>query len=300
VKGDWHEALAQIGKQLGESCFPNVTIGGIVLPGNSSDPISILGKEKSNVSSRERSAEARSGPTPSSSPGGPRPSSSAPQVEFASFRTYEADLAKLRDAYPQVAITQQSQGMWLRLDCQLLEGFPGRVTFLVACFFLPEMFVRAWAYWTTPFSAQWIGPRHTNYPDGSICAFFPADNTWVPGDSLIALLDLYVLWAIRHLHLKTFGYWPGPQHSSTVGERKREFKDGELCGCDNPRGTYEACCKSGDNLPDLPPSNSELERYQGAVVRRPPKAVDRYVRGLSSAPGYRELENGIIACDSAA
>lgn len=94
--------------------------------------------------------------------------------------------------------------------------------------------------------AAWFGPRHTNYPDGSICAFEKDAETWAFGDSLVALLDLLSVWAIRQLYLESFGRWPGPQASSYPYERLIEFQDTEHCGCAKLKGRYSQCCKPRD------------------------------------------------------
>ena len=61
----------------------------------------------------------------------------------------------------------------------------------------------SWAWWLP--ALIWIGPRHTNYhPLGSICSFEPEDRTWQRGQLLITLLDLQVLWIVRHIFLRRF------------------------------------------------------------------------------------------------
>ena len=107
--------------------------------------------------------------------------------------------------------------------------------------------VRAWGLWCAGrVGATWIGPRHTNYVDGSICAFEKDAGTWSFGDSLVALFDLLSVWAIRQLFAESFGRWPGPQASSYPYERLLEFQDTEHCGCAKPKGRYGQCCKPRD------------------------------------------------------
>lgn len=73
------------------------------------------------------------------------------------------------------------------------------------------------------------------------------DGTWAFGDSLVTLLDLYSVWALRHLHHEVFGRWPGPQAVTQPYERMLELADDEHCGCLSSEGhRYIDCCKTKD------------------------------------------------------
>jgi hypothetical protein len=102
---------------------------------------------------------------------------------------------------------------------------------------------RAWAFWR---DGSWVGPRHTNFPDASICAFYLEDQSWEPGDSLVTLFDMYSLWVVRHLHLKLMGWWPGEQVAKERAERVAELEPNEWCGCVWASGRYADCCQPVD------------------------------------------------------
>ena len=133
----------------------------------------------------------------------------------------------------------------------------------------------------------WIGPRHTNMPDGSICAFDPKDGTWKIGGSLVSLLDLYTLWALRHLHLQVYGYWPGRQVANFVAERFLELKPFEHCGCGGGK-SYAECCSVNDLKADR---LYETIRFcdLGGFQRCPPQPVLSFVRGDGPPPAIAEV-----------
>jgi hypothetical protein len=149
--------------------------------------------------------------------------------------------------------------------------------------------MKAWAFWDQgPFVAPWwIGPRHTNFNDGSICAFDRNhESAWRFGGSLRQLVDYFTLWTIRHLHLRTFGKWPGMQSvpEALRYERVLEFSPDELCGCGNSRTKYRDCCQRQDR------SFSQITlaaRYFLATKggdRAPPLAVSRFVDERDNPP----------------
>jgi hypothetical protein len=112
-------------------------------------------------------------------------------------------------------------------------------------------------------------------PDGSICAFDPDDGTWAIGGSIVSLLDLYTLWALRHFHLQVFGYWPGRQVASFVMERLLELKPFEHCGCGGDK-PYEKCCQAADLKADR---LSETIKFSdlGGFRRCPPQAILKFL-----------------------
>lgn len=122
----------------------------------------------------------------------------------------------------------------------------------------------------------WIGPRHTNFPDGSICAFDPADSTWVLGDPLVELLDIYTIWAVRHLYLQTFGRWPGRQSVAHAAERVLEFRPDEYCGCAEGHRLYRECCMTKD-LARNRIEDSLTFFWRTGGFRNPPDAVKKFV-----------------------
>lgn len=173
--------------------------------------------------------------------------------------------------------------MWLRVDSAVLNGIDRTVTFLVAVPFRLDQFPRAWGFWNLANGPRWIGPRHTNFTDGSVCAFVPQSGTWRPGDPLDDLLDLYTVWALRQLHLEVFGRWPGGQFSPHPYYSLIEFNEGEFCGCEaqEPLRHYVDCCRPQHTKRSLLDLKVEFERTMGCRLtdRNPPKHVIDYMAG---------------------
>lgn len=173
--------------------------------------------------------------------------------------------------------------MWLFAESELIEGLGRRAAFAIQLPYIAKKPVRAWGFWTTGVSKTWIGPRHTNFPDGSICAFEPRDRTWTLGNSLVTLVDLYSVWAVRHLYLEKYGKWPGRQSVPIAAERLLELGGNELCGCDHPRGTYGQCCKPSDKANT---SGSDLLEF-AIKTRKPPDPITLFVWNPTSPPSWR-------------
>lgn len=149
--------------------------------------------------------------------------------------------------------------------------------------------VRSWAFWGDPLAyPMWIGPRHTNFPDGSVCAFEPADGTWRFGDSLVTLLDLLTLWAVRHLYLREFGRWPGYQSIHFPGERLLELRPDEHCGCAHGEKLYRECCMPRDLAGNQIAHCLNFFRETGGF-RNPPEAVVDHVRFNKCPPDLTDL-----------
>ena len=139
--------------------------------------------------------------------------------------------------------------------------------------------------------STWIGPRHTNFPDGSVCAFEPADKTWVIGDPLVTLLDLYTLWALRHLHLQVFGRWPGHQAVRHPYERILELREDEHCGCDMSDKLYGKCCRDRDLRRDRIADAVNFIILASGGLRKPPNSVVKFVREHIEPPRFGDLLN---------
>jgi hypothetical protein len=261
--------IQRLGADLDRGQFPVVFDGGYVSPGIP-QVITSTGLENCNAesSSPETSISSAEGP-PTGSPG------TAAPVERPGFRSqYEAELGSVANAYPDSRGWSEEAGMWLRTESAVLPSLQKTATFLTA-FSWPHMKIKSWAAWRkSAIEVQWIGPRHTNFPDGSICAFEPGDigMGWSIGDPLVQLIDLYTVWALRHLHLELLGRWPGPQSVVHPFERRTEFQAGELCGCGTTR-RYEDCCRQKDaRRQPLADAVSFAVRFAGGT-RSPPRAV---------------------------
>jgi hypothetical protein len=199
-------------------------------------------------------------------------------------------------AYPQLIVRPAPATLWLEMHLFPLIGY-ARGAFLLVGYPLDALLpVQSWAWWT---DGLWIGPRHTNYGNGSVCAYEPTDGTWARGRPLVSLLDLIATWVVRHIHLLEFGRWPGGQALHTAHERLTEIRPGERCGCDAVRG-YEMCHRDADLARSPSHIADEFRRKFPTPWRRPPRTradcerifsrtVDQHA--FQMLPGARLLDN---------
>ena len=288
-------SVQALGLQLDSGLFPEVLDGGFVAPSVAAVP-QYLGAETQNVGTRPfpfapgtpASSSGAASVSPSSETTA-RPPGATPSLERSSVRArYEDELDSVQSAYPGTRIWHDEDGMWLLCESSVVQGLNRAATFLVA-FSWSKAAVRTWGFWRdNAIMVRWIGPRHTNFPDGSICAFDPADRTWVFGDSIITLLDLYTVWAFRHLHLELFDRWPGPQAVFHPYERRVEFRPDESCGCGSRR-TYRDCCAPRDAaIRIVPDAVSFVLRFAGGL-REPPAHLARVALNAAQPPPIATL-----------
>jgi hypothetical protein len=286
------ETVRRLGLRLDRGLPLEVLTGGIVAPSESIGPRS-LGAEQFNVRKRPFTSSAppslASGEAPSSGSPAAGPTRTAAPLKCASSRElYEAEIGAIQIAYPGTRIWQGEQGLWLLTTSSVACGLNWAATFLTAVSW-SEAAVKAWGFWMdTPVQVRWIGPRHTNFPDGSVCAFDPADGTWVFGAPLVTLLDLYSVWALRHLHLDLFQHWPGLQSVLHPYERQLEFNPTESCGCGSGR-SYESCCARPDRTRSvLPDAVSFAMQFRGGS-REPPRDIAQAVLHAIEPPSISAL-----------
>jgi len=307
-----HALLAEIGMQLDSGGYPAVYDGGFVGPCKPPVKSQPQGQEKENGESGSREGQPawqRSRPWSAPQPWS-RPRSrvarwtrtaarsrtcteAASDVDADLRRQYEAELDDVCFAYPGAKVWQYGNGMWLRTESSLLRGLTKRATFLTAIPFVAGHRAIGWGCWTTPVSASWIGPRHTNFPDGSVCAFEPSDGTWSIGDRIVELLDLYTLWALRHLYLEVFSRWPGYQAVPIPYERIQELREGEFCGCERSDRRYEECCKRADSALDQLQALMQFVSLTGGI-RKPPKWLFSSAFGLQAPPEIPLIKEHIV------
>lgn len=193
----------------------------------------------------------------------------------------------MQGAYPGATLTPDEHGVWLSARSQLLAGLGREAIFLIALPDTPEVEPRGWGFWQQGGEIEWIGDRHTNFFDGSVCAYSSTnDRAWSVGGDLRTLLDLYSVWALRHLHLAVIGRWAGRQYALLDADgrplpyyRLVEFKDDELCSCDSGV-RYGACCKPRDlahNLLAAMRRFQALHQGRGIHDRRPPEHIIRCI-----------------------
>ena len=283
-------ALREIGSQLDQRIFPRVKNGGFVTPSELTVP-STLGEEKHHERQRRSATKPRKG-----TPGGERtagrswsPCQATPLVSTSVQVCYKAELDAIHRAYPGTKVWEQADGIWLLTESSLLPGLQKAAIFLVgvSC---DRAIVRAWGFWRCSLGVfTWIGSRHTNFPDGSICAFHPTDGTWIFGDPIVELLDLYTLWALRHLHLESLGRWPGQQAVLHPYERILELKEDEYCGCGRSEKLYGECCREKDLLRNRVADAVNFILESAGGLREPPNAIVRSVREHSEPPAVNDL-----------
>ena len=230
--------------------------------------------------------------------GGSRTPGAAPRIVDGLRAAYGGQVSRLAEAYPTLKTFPDGQGLWLLAKSSIISGLAREAAFLVALPYRLGPGPRAWGFWTAAGQDQWIGPRHTNLGDGSICAFSPDDGVWSEGGDLRTLLDFYSVWALRHLHLEVFGRWPGKQYSlhgfdPTVQAfyRQRECKDDELCGCGSETRRYVECCKPADLQCDVIRVGSLfLQQVPGGFMsRQPPPSVVGFIEGQSALPRMADV-----------
>ena len=230
---------------------------------------------------------------------GPRTSRSTPRLSGGDLRkAYEEQVTRLADAYPTLQTFPENDGMWLLAKSEIVSNLQRGAAFLVALPYLGGAGPKAWGYWTSDAGTTWMGPRHTNFQDGSICAFSPGEGAWSEDGDLRTLFDLYSVWALRQLYLESFGRWPGKQYSLS-GEDVRmqayyrlvECKDDELCGCGSENRKYADCCKWSDQQFDITQLMTLfLKRVEnGFASRRPPVSITNYIEGRSSMPAIVDV-----------
>jgi hypothetical protein len=286
MNSECKELLRNIGRRLDQSIFPRVKNGGFVLPSESIIPFQSMGTEICNESQRQRRSETapRPGfigrPWPSNGPGITgrtwSAGNAAPVIGPSAPSPQNSELDAVRKAYPGTRYWDQGENYWLSVESALLPDLDRKARFLILVSDTYQT-VKSWGFWDRcAIGTTWIGPRHTNFPDGSICAFDPRDGTWKFGDSLVALLDIYTVWAFRHLHLEVLGRWPGPQSVEQPYERMLELRDDELCGCGKLGKRYAECCKPADLKRNLITEAVSFGFFSAWSERNPPPSVVQF------------------------
>lgn len=287
-----HAQLQAIGSQVDAGTYPNVFNDGVIAPKDS--VVNQLTTGAENYDEQQGTCRSAAGSWPgtagwqgpsgrSRASGDTEPSGSRQLCE-----NYLGQLDAVFAAYPRTAVWTSGDGMWLAVDSSVLAGLDRKATFLIAVPFRHLQPIRAWAFWTTAVSRSWIGPRHTNAIDGSICAFNPSEGTWKVGGDLVGLIDQFTMWAFCHLHLEVLGCWPGRQTAEFIYERLTELKDNEWCGCRPDAERYADCCKQSDLAAD---------RFQAAMQfvggflkfkpRQPPVCVSRLIWEGGEPPAFQ-------------
>lgn len=276
--------LREIGSAMNAGIFPVVKNSGVVMPDNTGVPTILSGTEKERESRKQSqgsSAGSRQGAARREGPaGGSWAAGEASPLVRPSLQAYEEELVAVRLAYPGTQTWYQGGAVWLLTESRLLPGLARRAVFLTTVDPSQGAY-RSWAFWRSEADEfRWIGPRHTNSPDGSVCAFDPMDQTWSTQDSLVTLLDIFSVWAVRHLHLELLGSWPGYQSVHQPHERVIEFQPGELCGCGDFSRRYADCCMSQDAL--ISRISCAMRYNKEFGMRSPPGSIRKFLFNQSN------------------
>jgi hypothetical protein len=284
LNGSAQQQLRIIGHELDRDIYPEGRRAGIVKSVNSGSLFESRllegnddgqGTRRSETESREW-ATGRQGSTGGTWP----PDSTTSLLGRSGPQDLRSALSGLEDAYPGARVEFREDGFWIRASSRLLEGSTRWAEFVVAVPYCAGWGIQAWGFWQ---GSSWIGPRHTNFPLGSICAIYPSDGAWRMGDSFVTLLDIYSLWAVRHLHLEVFGRWPGRQKARWAFERIIEAKPDELCGCGSAK-EYAECCRQADLKGDYETMRLEFLRETGGGTRNTPSVLTDVLKGKAPLP----------------
>lgn len=246
------DTLRAIGALLDRDEYPHVGTNGQVMP--EPDPTPELPGKGASDDASERKRGTNGSETRQGEGSSTGCSAEAPWEAFLlghadlSDRN-RSDLGAAMMAYPSLRIRIAPPVAWLLTINEPIATMPLRAFMLTTMSLDPtanlagqNRTAAAWAWWDVGIR---VGPRHTNYGDGSICSYEPAQRTWTSSDSLLKLLDLNSLWITRHLFLQQFGRWPGDQVLHTAHERLAEHRPSELCGCGS-MSPYDECHREQD------------------------------------------------------
>ena len=278
--------LRTVGEALDNDVFPHVFRDGFVALAAPEDAPS---KEQADVE-RERARGSAAGSWSRAEAGSRRTPGETAPVRSGTEQTVRVPvLEELYASYPTQFI-EGDHGLWIIVTSYPLGRDGPQVTFVLAYPASDKVPPRAWAFWKLGDFPKFVGPRHTNFPDASICAFGPDDGTWARADRLVALVDLYSTWVFRHLYLQQFGRWPGQQYGLTALYRRSEFSPVEWCGCGSGK-RYGKCHQAADNLLADEEAREEHRRILGSdyCARKPPRSVMKFVRsGFKKAPTFKD------------
>lgn len=186
---------------------------------------------------------------------------------------YGAGFRLLAQHYAALGVEDRN-GLWVVVTSLPLGCDGPEVHFLIAVPIDNLVAPRAWAFENIGRTANLMSLKHTNFPDASVCAFPHGHWPWPNPDSLLGLVDIYVLWAVRKLHRDYLGWWPGPQVGPGAYYRVREFHAREHCGCGSEK-RYGACHMAADLLVNQQFAAAEFRRQFDCDYdeRTPPQQV---------------------------
>lgn len=181
--------------------------------------------------------------------GQPRSPHSLRAVIRRDFLDVEA-LTELRRHYSSVRRWKEvsGTGVWLAVSIFPLGRGGPQADLIIAVPRDPAVFILSWGFWRIDGRVVWIGPKHTNYPCGSICAFPAGSGVWTEGHGIRAYVDRLAEWIMRHLYLDAEGLWPGAHEGLHIYYRLRHTHPHECCTRCRSLNRYEECCRGIDQL----------------------------------------------------
>jgi hypothetical protein len=237
---------------------------------------------------RQRQGAAASAPPPASAP------STASDAEPAGadgsqalVKRYLGFRPEMLLYYPTAHFREVDRGLWITTRIYPL-GRGGPCYWV--CLLLPDSAVfspKAFAFYRLAPVPRPVGPRHTNFPDGSICAFTDEDDAWRPGDNPKILLNLYAEWLVCYLFLRRERRWPGRQVGFDATYRQCEFNVREWCHCGSG-ARYGTCHYQSDatEVEELQASG----RYEPLPDRVVPNNVIKFAKSRwSKLPDLHRL-----------
>lgn len=277
-RADALTVLQRIGEEFDQHHTLRVLRGGVIQPSIGRPSSHPLGEVSEDEGSRkpagsERPATGQGQGSAKGNPAGTRPGPSAGQVlrERGVEPKLVADIEGATDAqqgYPQLRARLAGLVIWLEGEMEPVPGLGHAARVRISYPSDTTIPVRAWAWWK---KGKWIGPRHTNYGDGSICAYEVLDRSWTRAMPLVGYIDQVAGWITRHIHLLEFGRWPGHQVLHTARERLIQHQPGEICGACKSGRRYEDCHKPADMQLGRMAIDQEYRRHFGKAVQRPPE-----------------------------
>ena len=248
---------------------------------------------RSAAESRERQ-RAQSGRSPRRSGRWKRFAPQNPVLSKRAEAHHVDGLGLLISSYPNTGVINEAEHCWLSVPALPLGEDGPRAIFLILYPTNSHLRIKAWGFWVEGPALVPMGPRHTNYPDGTICAFPEDRSIWYRKKGITLLVDLFSEWAVRQLHWHEFGTWPGAQLGPTPVYRLAQFNEAEQCYCGSEKA-YGTCHRDSDM--DAVKTNPIQEHIatarflQGVPfgLQRPPPSVMELAHTGRFTCDYRKL-----------
>ncbi len=290
-----HTDLVAIGRQFDQGISPLIWAGGVVTSNDSENPLywqeGITHEPRQATRQTQRQGRSETGSRKGASrwqgspsrAGTTSPYSKSVHPDVLAF--YSDQLSSVNASYPGTLVWYQEAGFWLLSQSDLLDGCDRKALFLTVVPYDTRKSIQCWAFWDKTIGIEWIGSRHTNFPYGSICAFDPKEGVPWGARNLVTYLDLYTLWAVKHLYFERFARWPGKQSVPHLYERVLELDGQEMCGCEADTGKlYADCCQKADMDSDILKHAIKYSMVACGGLRNPPDEIVSFALNRDNPP----------------